>query len=222
MSRAFSQSALLQVKPNPRTAQTTPAGGPSQAAEPGGAGARGQATRTPQGKDSGPAVPAGSLRAANDGAHGPRPEHPGSPGAARELLQGAAAAVKGLRADLRGAAARPWIPKPEGPREEAAEAAAAGHEIHEFQEAGCRPRGGGAGGRSGGGPEWVWAGRWGLVWKVPPDRLRTPRGLGAHPPPPHHLWAGLPLGNPPPQVLTAAVLFQVKPIYCGWKERAIL
>ncbi|XP_047586217.1 ankyrin repeat and death domain-containing protein 1B isoform X5 [Lutra lutra] len=46
--------------------------------------------------------------------------------AARELLQGAATAVKGLREDLRGAAGRPWIPKREAPREAAA---AAGHEI---------------------------------------------------------------------------------------------
>ncbi|XP_032191826.1 ankyrin repeat and death domain-containing protein 1B [Mustela erminea] len=46
--------------------------------------------------------------------------------AARELLQGAAAAVKGLGEDLRGAASRPWIPKREAPREAAA---AAGHEI---------------------------------------------------------------------------------------------
>ncbi|XP_044122825.1 ankyrin repeat and death domain-containing protein 1B [Neovison vison] len=51
---------------------------------------------------------------------------PGHRAAARELLQGAAAAVKGLREDLRGAASRPWIPKREAPREAAA---AAGHEI---------------------------------------------------------------------------------------------
>ncbi|KAF3821767.1 hypothetical protein GH733_009809 [Mirounga leonina] len=128
----------------------------------------------------------------------PAPSIPAHRGAARELLQGATAAVEGLRADLRGAAARPWIPKPERPREEAAAAAAAaGHEIHAFQEAGCRPRGGGAGGRSGGGGGRGGgggggggpgrAGRWGLVWKVPPGSLRTPRGRGARPPPPRHL-----------------------------------
>lgn len=58
----------------------------------------------------------------------------------------AAAAVKGLRVDLRGAAGRPWVPKREGPREDEA---AAGHELCEFEEAGCRPRGGDAGGGQG-------------------------------------------------------------------------
>ncbi|KAF5913635.1 hypothetical protein HPG69_017256 [Diceros bicornis minor] len=57
---------------------------------------------------------------------------PGHRAAARGLLLGAAAAAKGLREDLRGAAVRPWrglfrTPKHEGPREE--EAAAAGPEF---------------------------------------------------------------------------------------------
>ncbi|KAM5169022.1 ankyrin repeat and death domain-containing protein 1B [Callospermophilus lateralis] len=61
-----------------------------------------------------------SWRAADSGA------------AARRLLLGAATAAKGLREDLRGAAARPWkglsrTPKQEGPREEEVEAA--GHEF---------------------------------------------------------------------------------------------
>ncbi|XP_025780593.1 ankyrin repeat and death domain-containing protein 1B [Puma concolor] len=55
----------------------------------------------------------------------PARSSPGRRAAARELLRGAAAAAKGLREDLRGAVVRPWIPKHEGPREEAA----AGHEI---------------------------------------------------------------------------------------------
>ncbi|XP_077899465.1 ankyrin repeat and death domain-containing protein 1B isoform X6 [Ictidomys tridecemlineatus] len=61
-----------------------------------------------------------SWRAADSGA------------AARRLLLGAATAAKGLREDLRGAAARPWkglsrTPKQEEPREEEVEAA--GHEF---------------------------------------------------------------------------------------------
>ncbi|XP_040478112.1 LOW QUALITY PROTEIN: ankyrin repeat and death domain-containing protein 1B [Ursus maritimus] len=55
----------------------------------------------------------------------PSPSLPGRRAAAREL-QMAAAAVKGLRVDLRGAAGRPWVPKREGPREDEA---AAGHEL---------------------------------------------------------------------------------------------
>lgn len=47
--------------------------------------------------------------------------------------------MKGLRVDLRGAAGRPWVPKREGPREEEAAVAEAGHELCEFQEvdSGC-------------------------------------------------------------------------------------
>lgn len=101
--------------------------------------------------------------------------------------------MKGLRVDLRGAAGRPWVPKREGPREDEA---AAGHELCEFEEAGCRPRGGDAGGAGAGGGR---AGRRGLVWKVRRRRLRTPRELGAHAPPPHQLCAGLPLGAPGPR-----------------------
>lgn len=127
----------------------------------------GQAAPRPPGTESHraarPSLPAHALRP--PGAHmDPARGSPGRRAAARELLRGAAAAAKGLREDLRGAVVRPWIPKHEGPREEAA----AGHETREFQDAGCKRGGGGA-----------W---WALQdW-----------GLGAHPPPPKPLWASLP------------------------------
>lgn len=125
----------------------------------------------------------------------------------------AAAAVKGLRVDLRGAAGRPWVPKREGPREDEA---AAGHELCEFEEAGCRPRGGDAGGGGRGG------GR--------PGRAAGARVEGAAAPPQDAAGAGRPRSaaasavrwfapwrsRPPAQVLTQAVLFQVKPVL--WLE----
>lgn len=75
----------------------------------------------------------GGLRASGSDME-PGRRVPGRREAARGLLLGEAAAAKGLREDLRGAAVRPWrglarIPKQERPRRE--EEAAAEHEFRE-------------------------------------------------------------------------------------------
>lgn len=99
----------------------------------------------------------------------------GGRAAVRGPLLWAAAAAKGLREDVRGAAGRPWrgpsgTPRQEGTREQ--EAAAAGHELREYRDEVGAPGGGGAGRGRGARPE-----------SAPRGNAAPGPEVGARPPP---------------------------------------